>query len=149
MSHTPFATDNPYRVYDLDLPLRIPGFGVRFAISKFKQIGVWSKLSPALRAKAKHARGTWSALKLTQRDLDSVSDDVWVIIAREWSVRWTYAAARCSSSPSTALPDHDSALDVASNLFQTPQSLHETRKLRRPALDELPPSFLRPDQGMP
>ena len=56
-----------YRVYDLDLPLRIPGFGVGFAISKFKQIGVWSKLPPALRAKAKDARGTWSGMKLTQR----------------------------------------------------------------------------------
>ena len=39
-----------------------------FAISKFKQIGVWSKLPPALRAKAKDARGTWSGLKLTQKD---------------------------------------------------------------------------------
>ena len=31
-------------------------------------------------------------MKLTQRDLDSVSDDVWEIIATEWSVHWTYAA---------------------------------------------------------
>ena len=31
-------------------------------------------------------------MKLTQRDLDSVSDDVWEIIGAEWSVRWKYAA---------------------------------------------------------
>jgi hypothetical protein len=74
MSHVTFAAHSRYRVYDLDLPLRIPGFGVGFAISKFKQIGVWSKLPPALRAKAKDARGTWSVLKLTQKDLDSVSE---------------------------------------------------------------------------
>ena len=41
---------------------------------------------------AKDARGTWSGLKLTQKDLDSVSDDVWEIIAAELSVRWRYAA---------------------------------------------------------
>jgi hypothetical protein len=31
-------------------------------------------------------------LKLTQMDLDSVSDDIWEIIATELSVRWRYAA---------------------------------------------------------
>ena len=87
MSHVTFAAHSRYRVYDLDLPLRIPGFGVGFAISKFKQIGVWSKLPPALWAKAKHARGTWSGLKLTQKDLDSVSDDVWESIATAFSRR--------------------------------------------------------------
>jgi len=92
MSHVTFAAHNRYRVYDLDLPVRIPCFGVGFAISKFKQIGVWSKLPPALRAKAKDARGTWSGMKLTQGDLDSVSDDVWETIAMELRVRWRYAA---------------------------------------------------------
>jgi hypothetical protein len=80
--------------------LRIPGFGVGFAISKFKQIGIWSKLPPALRAKAKDARGTWSGLKLTQKDLDSVSDDVWEIIAAELSVRWRYAPSQLNAMPS-------------------------------------------------
>ena len=92
MSHVTSAANSRYRVYDLDLPLHIPCFGVGFAISKFKKIGVWRKLPPALRAKARDARGTWSGMKLTQRDLDSVSDDVWEIIATEWSVHWTYAA---------------------------------------------------------
>jgi hypothetical protein len=92
MSLETSAAYSRYRVYDLDLPLRIPCFGVGFVISKFKQIGVWSKLPPALRAKAKDASGTWSGVKLTQTDLDSVSDDVWEIIAMELSVRWRYAA---------------------------------------------------------
>jgi hypothetical protein len=55
------SSANRYRVNGFDLPLRIPGFGVGFAISKFKQIGVRSKLPPALRAKATDARRTWGA----------------------------------------------------------------------------------------
>ena len=66
MSHVTSAANSRYRVYDLDLPLHIPCFGVGFAISKFKKIGVWRKLPPALRAKARDARGTWSGMKLTQ-----------------------------------------------------------------------------------
>jgi hypothetical protein len=105
MSHMTFAAHSRYRVYDLDLPLHIPGFGVGFAISKFKQIGAWSKLPPALRAKAKDARGTWSGLKLTQKDLDSVPDDAWDIIARALSVKWRYAAkpVECAREPVAAL----------------------------------------------
>jgi hypothetical protein len=56
-----------------------------------KQIGVWSKLPPALRPKAKDAQRHVGGLKLTQMD-DSVSDDVWEIIATELSARWSYAA---------------------------------------------------------
>jgi hypothetical protein len=33
-----------YRLYDVELPYRVPCFGVGIAISKFKQIGVWRKL---------------------------------------------------------------------------------------------------------
>jgi len=82
-----------HRIYDLDLPYRIPGFGVGFAISKFKQIGVWDKLPAALRNKAREAKGSWSGLKLTQKDLDSVPDDVWRAIAAAFGVRWRYAAS--------------------------------------------------------
>jgi hypothetical protein len=94
MSHVIFAAAHSrYRLYDLDLPLRIPGFAVGFAISKFMQIGVWEKMPPALKHKAKEARGTWTGcLKLTQKDLDSVPDDAWETIAKELSVRWRYAA---------------------------------------------------------
>jgi hypothetical protein len=106
MSHVTFAAHSRYRVYDLDLPHRIPGFAVGFAISKFKQLGVWSKLPPALRAKAKDARGVWGGgLKLTQKDLDSVPDDAWETIARALSVRWRYAAEprECAREPALAL----------------------------------------------
>jgi hypothetical protein len=94
MSHvTIVAHSRAYRLYDVDLPLRVPGFAVGFAISRFKQIGVWQKLPPALKDKAKEARGTWTGLKLTQKDLDSVPDDAWEMIAKALSVRWRYAAA--------------------------------------------------------
>ena len=105
MSLETSAAHSRYRVYDLDLPLRIPCFGVGFVISKFKQIGVWSKLPPALRAKAKDARGIWGGLKLTQKDLDSVPDDAWETIAKALSVRWRYAAEprECAREPALAL----------------------------------------------
>ena len=106
MSHVTFAAHSRYRVYDLDLPHRIPGFAVGFAITKFKQLGVWSKLPPALRAKAKDARGMWGGgLKLTQKDLDSVPDDAWETIAKALSVRWRYATEprECAREPVLAL----------------------------------------------
>src|SRR5262249_7341164 len=82
-----------YRFYDLDLPYSVPCFGVGIAISKFKQIGVWPKLPHALKEKAKEAKGSWSGLKITQRDLDSIPDDAWETIAVELGVRWRYATA--------------------------------------------------------
>ena len=94
MPYVAFETQSrTCRIYDLDLPYRIPGFGVGFAISKFKQIGVWDKLPAALRNKAREARGSWSGLKLTQKDLDSVPDDAWRTIATEFGVRWRFAAS--------------------------------------------------------
>jgi hypothetical protein len=79
------------RVYDLDLPYRVPGFGVGFAISKFKEVGVWQKLPLALKEKAREAKGSWGCLKLTQKDLDSVPDDAWKVIANHFGVKWRYA----------------------------------------------------------
>jgi hypothetical protein len=94
MSHVDFGTHSrPYRVYSIELPHRIPGFGVGFAISKFKRIGVWDKLPPALQEKTKAAKGSWTGLKLTQEDLDSIPDDAWQTIAAELSVGWRYATA--------------------------------------------------------
>src|SRR5262245_37656535 len=94
MSQVTFTAHTRYRLYDLDLPHRIPGIAVGFAISKFKQIGVWNKLPPALKDKARAARGAWGGLKLTQKDLDSVPDDAWETIAKALNVRWRYTAAR-------------------------------------------------------
>jgi hypothetical protein len=105
MPHIPFETQScVYRVYDLELPYRIPGFGVGFAIRKFKQIGVWDKLPAALRNKACEAKGSWSGLKLTRKDLDSVPDDAWRMIATEFGVRWRDAAASsaCARDPAAA-----------------------------------------------
>ena len=86
-----------YRIYDLDLPHRIPGFAVGFAISKFKQIGVWGKLPVTLKSKAREARGSWTGLKLDQKDLDSIPDEAWQTIAEQLSVRYRYATFRGGS----------------------------------------------------
>jgi hypothetical protein len=103
VAHVAFETQSrTCRIYDLDLPYRIPGFGVGFAISKFKQIGVWDKLPAALRNKAREAKGSWSGLKLTQKDLDSVSDDAWRRIAAEFGVRWRHAATSARASDPAA-----------------------------------------------
>jgi tellurite resistance-related uncharacterized protein len=82
-----------YRLYDVELPYRVPCFGVGIAISKFKQIGVWHKLPQALKEKTKDAKGSWSGLKITQKDLDSIPDDAWETIAVELGVGWRYATA--------------------------------------------------------
>ena len=85
------APGRAYRLYDLDLPYRVPGFSIGFAISNLKQIGVWESLPRGLRDKAQAAKASWSALKLTQKDLDSIPDDAWQTIARTLGVRWRYA----------------------------------------------------------
>jgi hypothetical protein len=82
-----------YRLYEVELPYRVPCFGVGIAISKFKQIGVWHKLPHDLKQKAKEAKGSWSGLKITQKDLDSIPDDAWETIAAELGVGWSYATA--------------------------------------------------------
>jgi hypothetical protein len=94
MVHVAFeAHSRAYRRYDLVLPCWVPGFGVGFAISKLKQIGVWDKLPGALKDKAKAAKGSWTGTKLTQKDLDSIPDDAWETIASEAGIRWRYATA--------------------------------------------------------
>jgi hypothetical protein len=91
-----------YRLYDVELPYRVPCFGVGIAISKFKQIGVWHKLPYALKEKAKDAKGSWSGLKITQKDLDSIPDDAWETIAVELGVGWRYATAAVEPEPIAA-----------------------------------------------
>jgi hypothetical protein len=94
MPHVVFgAHSRAYRLYDVELPYCVPGFGVGFAITKFKRIGVWDKLPHALKDKAKEAKGSWTGLKITQRDLDSIPNDAWEIIAVELGVKWRYATA--------------------------------------------------------
>jgi hypothetical protein len=94
MPHVVFgAHSRAYRLYDVKLPYRVPGFGVGVAITKFKQIGVWDKLPHALKDKAKEAKGSWTGLKITQKDLDSIPDDAWQTIAVELGVGWRYATA--------------------------------------------------------
>jgi hypothetical protein len=95
-----------YRLYDLELPYHIPFLGVGIVISKFKQIGVWHKLPHALKEKAKEAKGTWSGLKITQRDLDSVPDEAWKTIAVELGVRWKYATAAIKHDRDSAASRH-------------------------------------------
>ena len=95
MSHVTFGADSrAYRFYDVELPYRVPGLGVGYAIAKFKQLGVWDKLPHGLKAKVKEAKGSWtSSLKITQKDLDSIPDDAWRTIAVELGVGWRYATA--------------------------------------------------------
>ena len=71
------------RTYTFDLPYHVPGFGIGFAISRLKRMGVWEKLPQPLRQKTKTARGSWSGVKITKRDLDAIPDDVWAKIASE------------------------------------------------------------------
>jgi hypothetical protein len=91
-----------YRLYDVELPYRVPCFGVGIAINKFKQIGVWHKLPYELKEKARDAKGSWSGLKITQKDLDSIADDAWETIAVELDIGWRYATAAVEHEPAAA-----------------------------------------------
>ena len=83
------AHSRAYRLYDAEFPCPAPGFGAEFAISKFKQIGVWDKLPHAVKDKAKAAKGSWTDLKITQKDVDSIPNDAWETIAVELGLGWT------------------------------------------------------------
>jgi hypothetical protein len=83
------AHSRAYRLYDAEFPYPAPGFGAEFAISKFKQIGVWDKLPHAIKDKAKAAKGSWTDLKITQKDVDSIPNDAWETIAVELGLGWT------------------------------------------------------------
>ena len=85
------ADSEVYRFYDVDLPYHVSGFVVGIAISKFKQIGVWDKFPHALKHKAKAAKGSWSGLKITQTDLDSIPDEAWEEVAKAMGLKWKYA----------------------------------------------------------
>lgn len=93
VSHVAFADSRTHRLYDVELPYHISGFVVGMAINKFKQIGVWDKFPHTLKDKAKAAKGSWSGLKITQKDLDSIPDDAWEKIAKALGVTWRYATA--------------------------------------------------------
>jgi hypothetical protein len=119
MVHVAFEIHSrAYRRYDLDLPCWVPGFGVGFAISELKQIGVWDKLPHAIKAKAKAAKGSWTGTRLTQKDLDSIPDDAWETIARKWGVRWRYATAssECRRDPVSAPVQREPVLNLGAAL---------------------------------
>jgi hypothetical protein len=97
-STEPAMSHVAYRFYDFELPYHVPWFCVGMAVSKFKQIGVWHKLPHALKEKTKRAQGSWSGLKITQKDLDAIPDDAWETMAVALGVAWRYA---------TAAIDHD------------------------------------------
>lgn len=81
------------RAYSFELPHKIPVLGVGFAMSKLKEIGVWEGLPRTLRVKIKSARESWSCLKITKSDLDTIPDEVWQRIASEFNLKWRPAQA--------------------------------------------------------
>jgi hypothetical protein len=71
------------RSYSFTLPYHIPVFGVGFAISRLKKLGAWERLPRPLKLRIKGARNSWSGLKITRKDLDSIPDEVWTVIAAD------------------------------------------------------------------
>ncbi len=93
MSDNKFAAR---RIYSFELPIHIPFLGVGFVKQKFKQIGVWDKMPAQLKQKAKAAG--WGGLTITRKDLDSLPDNVWLPMAREFKLEWRH------SEPAQAAP---------------------------------------------
>jgi hypothetical protein len=71
------------RTYAFDLPYYIPVFGIGFAIGRLKKLGAWERLPRPLKVRIKGARSSWSGLKITRKDLDSIPDEVWTVIAAD------------------------------------------------------------------
>jgi hypothetical protein len=78
------------RVYHFEMPYHIPGIWMGMAIAKLKQLGVWERLPAAFRRKARAAQASWSSFAITRRDLDSIPDHDWEVIARRLKLRWRY-----------------------------------------------------------
>jgi hypothetical protein len=76
------------RVYHFDVPFHIPGLWIGAAIAKYKQLGIWERLPEYVRRKARAAKGTWSGLRITRKDLDAIPDHDWEIIARRLKLKW-------------------------------------------------------------
>ena len=84
---------SPGRIYDFELPYHVPFLAIGFAVSKFKEIGVWDRFPPPIRKKTKAARSSWSGVTITKKDLDSLPDDVWLTLARELRLEWRQVEA--------------------------------------------------------
>ena len=93
MSDTATAIGSAGRIYSFDVPVKVPFFAIGLAISKFKQIGVWENMPAPIKKKTKKARASWSGVTITKQDLDSLPDDIWLTMAREFRLEWRPAEA--------------------------------------------------------
>jgi hypothetical protein len=82
------ATIRSKRIYHFETPYHIPRFFVGLAIRNLKQLGVWEKLPPPVRKRAKAAHASWSSFTITEKDLDSVPDHDWKFIAAKMRLKW-------------------------------------------------------------
>jgi hypothetical protein len=76
------------RIYHFKMPFHLPGIAIGWAIARLKQLGVWEKLPQAMRKKAKSAKASWSHLAITEKDLDSIPDEDWKVIAARLDLKW-------------------------------------------------------------
>ena len=87
------ARTSANRIYGFDVPVKVPFLAIGLAISKFKQIGVWDKMPALIKQKTKKAKASWSGVTITKVDLDSLPEDVWQTMAREFRLEWRPAEA--------------------------------------------------------
>ena len=94
MSDTaPAEARSANRIYGFDMPVKVPFLAIGLAISKFKQIGVWDKMPAPIKQKTKKAKAGWSSVTITKADRDSLPEDVWLTMAREFGLKWRPAEA--------------------------------------------------------
>src|SRR5258708_6218807 len=86
LAPAPLSSTRP--VYAFDLPHHIPFFAIGMLIRKFKQIGIWDRMPQPIKQKTKAAKSSWSGVTITKKDVDSLPDDVWLKMAREFRLEW-------------------------------------------------------------
>ncbi len=65
----------------LTLPYEVPGIAKGMMVDQIKKAGVWDDLPKPLQERITREAATWSPLKVTKEDLDSVPDKAWRKVA--------------------------------------------------------------------
>lgn len=71
------------RRYDFTLPVRVPFMYIGFLKEKIEESGL--EWPPRLIEKIDRAEDAWSGFDVTQEDLDSMSDECWAFVEREFA----------------------------------------------------------------
>jgi hypothetical protein len=77
------------RTYHFELPYSIPGMYVHFGRDRLRNEGLFQQLPPYIQDRFNAAADSWTALMITERDLNAIDDKPWALLARELELNWS------------------------------------------------------------